>query len=155
MATIAIILIIWGICRSRKTKRLTASSRKSITATEYKRIQAEQDRRRREAIRAARELEKEIEKTEKLRQRREQAEADRIFILSQLDRVSELLNTADAELARIEAQIEIDAATRSYDSEMRDSKKREAILKRIMQYENRIHSLESRLAKANYILQEV
>ena len=155
MSALCIVLIIWGLCQPRKTKRLAASSRQSITATEYKRIQAEQDRRRREAIRAAREREKEIEKTEKLRQRREQAEADRIFILSQLDRVSEMLNSADAELERIEQQINIDRATRSYDAEIRDTKKRERIIKQIMQHESRIHSLEARLAKINYLLMEV
>lgn len=142
MATIAIILIIWGLFWKPKRKPVNQALIKA------------QAKRKQEAIRAAKERERQIAAEEKNRQRREQAEADRAFYLLQLERVSEMLNTADAELARIEAQIEIDAATRSYDSEMRDGKKREAIIKRIMQYEARIHSLESRLAKANYILQE-
>lgn len=144
MATIVIILIIWGLFRKPKRKPVNQAV-----------ILRAQEKRRQEAIRAAKARERQIAAEEKNRQRREQAEADRAFYLLQLERVSEMLNVADAELAKIERQIEIDEATRSYDSEMRDSKKREAILKRIMQYENRIHSLESRLAKANYILQEV
>ena len=144
MMAIAVILIIWGLFWKPKRKPVNQAV-----------ILRAQEKRRQEAIRAAKARERQIAAEEKNRQRREQAEADRAFYLLQLERVSEMLNVADAELAKIERQIEIDAATRSYDSEMRDSKKREAILKRIMQYENRIHSLESRLAKANYILQEV
>lgn len=160
MATIIIILIIWGIFHQPKSRRKRRSTlfckslptEKPINQTAIIRAQ---EKRKQEAIRAAKERERQIALAEKARQRKQQAEADKAFYLQQLERVSEMLNTADTELARIETQIEIDIATRSYDSEIRDRKAQERILNKIMQYETRIHNLEARLAKANYILQEV
>ncbi len=151
-----VLMLIRKACRPAQERK---PSRKTRSVAAYqpsiRQLQADmklRERQRREQERIWREQDRAMAQAEKARQRREQAEADIAFLTHQLDQISELLNEADTELVNIERKIAIDLATRSYDSEQKDRKTRERIQKKIMQYESRIHNLESRLSKARYTL---
>ena len=105
----------------------------------------------RENKQLAREL-KAAEQAEKRRQQIEQAQADKQFYLQQLEKIGNMLLAVDTELDRINQAIEIDKATRSYDAEIKDTKKKEQITRKLLALENRQHALETKLAKANYII---
>lgn len=104
---------------------------------------------------AIKQQEKEMQQAEKNRQKQEQAEADKLFLESQLDRYNEMLTKADKELSDIESQIKIDYAMRSYAKAAAKEKRKEQIIKHIITLENKVHAIETRLAKANYILRAV
>ena len=95
---------------------------------------------------------KAAEQAEKRRQQIEQAQADKQFYLQQLEKIGNMLLAVDTELDRINQAIEIDKATRSYDAEIKDTKKKEQITRKLLALENRQHTLESKLAKVNYII---
>lgn len=116
-----------------------------IVRTDYKRQQTEIDR-------ATKQSEKEAQQAEKNRQKKEQAEADKAFFENQLDKLTDMLSTADKELSDIEKQIQIDYLTRSYDRAKAKEKRKAQIIRQIMTLENRVHAIENRLAKANYII---
>lgn len=99
--------------------------------------------------------EKEIQQAEKARQKKEQAQADIVFFESQLNQLTSMLSQADNELSEIEKQIEIDYLMRSYDNASKKEKRKTQVIKQIMSLESRIHAIEARLAKANYIIQAV
>lgn len=96
---------------------------------------------------------KEKEHLEKQQHKRQQAEADKIFYENQLNRVMEMLINLDDELTGINEQIRINLAMRSYDKNKKEEKRKTQVIKQIMVLENKIHTIESKLAKANYILQ--
>ena len=109
----------------------------------------------RENKQLARELKaaaKAAEQAEKRRQQIEQAQADKQFYLQQLEKIGNMLLAVDAEMERINQAIEIDRQTRSYDAEIKDTKKKEQITRKLLALENRQHALETKLAKANYII---
>ena len=93
------------------------------------------------------------QQSEKQLQKRQQAQADIIFYQLQLNRVIEMLTKLDEELNQIEEQIKINLAMRSYDKNRKEEKRKTQVIKQIMVLENKIHTIESKLAKANYILQ--
>ena len=96
-----------------------------------------------------------MQQAEKNRQKQEQAAADKQFLESQLDKYTEMLSKADKELSDIESQIKIDYAMRSYAKAAAKEKRKEQIIKHIISLENKVHTAETRLAKANYILRAV
>lgn len=96
--------------------------------------------------------EKAMQQAEKNRQKQEQAEADKQFLENQLDRYTEMLNKADKELSEIENQINIDYLMRSYDKAAKKEKRKEQIIKHIISLESKVHTAETKLARANYIL---
>ena len=96
--------------------------------------------------------EKEEARLEKERQKREQAEADKEFLMGQLDMVSDLLQCKYEELEKLDKNIKIDEAMHKYDKANDERKKRERLQNRIMSYEAKLHNLESRLAKCHYII---
>ena len=63
-----------------------------------------------------------------------------------------MLIQADKELSEIETEIRKCYALRSYDKISKLEKQKPLIVKRIMTLENRVHTAETRLAKANYII---
>ena len=91
---------------------------------------------------------------EKRRQAIEQAQADKQFYLAQLEKIGDMILTVDDELERINQAIEIDKATRSYDAEIKDSKRKEQIMRKLATLENKQHTIESKLAKAIYIINQ-
>ena len=97
-------------------------------------------------------LERERKAAEKIAFKKQQAAADKQFIEQQLDKIGDLLIAIDREKELIEQKISIDIQTRSYDSEMKDRRKKEQIVKKMLALERQIHALEIRLAKANYII---
>lgn len=104
---------------------------------------------------ALKQQEKEMQQAEKNRQKQEQAAADKQFLESQLDKYTEMLSKADKELSDIESQIKIDYAMRSYAKAAAKEKRKEQIIKHIISLESKVHTAETRLAKANYILRAV
>lgn len=104
---------------------------------------------------ALKQQEKEMQQAEKNRQKQEQAAADKQFLESQLDKYTEMLSKADEELSNIESQIKIDYAMRSYAKAAAKEKRKEQIIKHIISLETKVHTAETRLAKANYILRAV
>ena len=98
---------------------------------------------------------KAIEQNEKQRQKQEQAQADILFYQSQLDKITEMLFNSDNELQEIESQIKINNAMRSYDKNKKEIKRKEQVIKKIITLENKVHTIESKIAKSQYILQAV
>ena len=137
---------------SQALKRQNAGRIHSAEAC-YKIRNSDYERQRKQALQAAKQKEKEIIQAEKKRQQKEQAQADKIFLIQQLDLLSEMLIQTDEELNHINQSIEIDIAIHSYDKEIKDRKRKEQIIKKLMVLENRQHALENKLAKANYIIQ--
>lgn len=111
----------------------------------------EAEARKRQYIKDLQQQQKEAEKEEKQRQKREEAEADILFLQSQLETAGDLLIEADNQLQAIEKQIEIDKALRSYDSEKKHRKQKEAVQRKLIAAENRYYSLEKKVARALYI----
>lgn len=134
-------------------RRQTEISIKKLAALDARTLQAAPDARENKQL--ARELKaaaKAAEQAEKRRQQIEQAKADKEFYLQQLEKIGNMLLAVDTELDRINQAIEIDKATRSYDAEIKDTKKKEQITRKLLALENRQHALESKLAKVNYII---
>lgn len=104
---------------------------------------------------AIRQQEKENLKSEKARQKTEQAYADIEFYQTQLDKTIEMLSVADNELNELEKQIQIDRLMRSYDKASKREKQKTQVENRIMSLENKVHAIETKLAKAYYITQAV
>ena len=118
------------------------------SAYDYK----EEQRAWKEAEKERKANEKEEARLEKERQKREQAEADKEFLMGQLDMVSDLLQCKYEELEKLDKNIKIDEAMHKYDKANDERKKRERLQNRIMSYEAKLHNLESRLAKCHYII---
>ena len=95
---------------------------------------------------------KATEQAEKQRQKIEQAQADKEFLIKQIDRVVEILTALDTESDRIDRKIQDDIDGRYYDAEIRHRKQKETIARKIIASENKLHALETKLAKANYII---
>lgn len=140
---IATIVLIWAIYYIVTRKPYLINSRQHKAETTKNQASTEKERRK---------AEKEFLKAEKARQQKEQAEADKLFIIHLLDETSELLNVADAELEQITNQIQIDQALKSIDSLKKHERKKELLQKKVLSYEGKVHALESKLAKVNYIL---
>lgn len=104
---------------------------------------------------ALKQQEKEMQQAEKNRQKQEQAQADILFYQSQLDKITEMLFNSDNELQEIENQIKINNAMRSYDKNKKEIKRKEQVVKKIITLENKVHTIESKIAKSQYILQAV
>ena len=138
-----------GSMRRRQTEisfqKLAALDARTPPAVPETRISKEQARELKAAAKAA-------EQAEKRRQQIEQAQADKQFYLQQLEKIGNMLLAVDTELDRINQAIEIDKATRSYDAEIKDTKKKEQITRKLLALENRQHALETKLAKVNYII---
>ena len=64
-----------------------------------------------------------------------------------------MLSAADNELNELEKQIQIDRLMRSYDNANKKEKRKTQIVNHIMSLENRVHAIETKLAKAYYITQ--
>ena len=140
-----------GRRESRKEKaealyRLQEAQRKR-EAQERKEAEA----RKRQYIKDLQQQQKEAKKEEKQRQKMEEAEADILFLQSQLEMAGDLLIEADNQLQAIEKQIEIDKALKSYDSEKKHRKQKEAVQRKLIAAENRYYSLEKKVARARYI----
>lgn len=140
---IATIVLIWAIYYIVTRKPYLMNLRQQ---------QAETNQNQAFTEKAKKKAEKEFLKAEKARQQKEQAEADKLFIIHLLDETSDLLNVADTELEQITKQIQIDQALKSIDSLKKHERKKELLQKKVLSYESKIHALESKLAKVNYIL---
>lgn len=104
---------------------------------------------------AIRQQEKANQQAEKARQKKEQAHADIEFYQMQLDKTIEMLSAADNELNELEKQIQIDRLMRSYDKASKREKQKTQVENRIISLENKVHAIETKLAKAYYITQAV
>ena len=97
--------------------------------------------------------EKRRQQERKEAEKKGQAQNDLLYINDQLQAVSDMLENAYTELETINDKIKIDVATRQYDSEIRDRKQRERIQKRVLMYESKIHTLETKAAREKFILE--
>ena len=125
--------------------KLAAMDARTPPAVPETRISKEQARKLKAAAKAA-------EQAEKQRQKIEQAQADKEFLIKQIDRVVEILTALDTESARIDRKIQDDIDGRYYDAETRHRKQKETIARKIIAAENKLHALETKLAKVNYII---
>jgi len=114
-------------------------------AQEQARILREQEKARAQATKAA-------AQAEKARQRKQQAQADVSFLIHQQEQICELLSINDRDIDTLNQSIEIDRLTRSYDSEIRDSRKKESLLKKQMALEAKLHTIEKKIAAAQYTI---
>ena len=115
-------------------------------------IPAAETRRDKELTRELKAAAKEAEQAEKRRQQIEQAQADKQFYIEQLNKVNNMIIAVDDELERINQAIKHDIDGQYYDSEIKDRKRKEQILRKLTALENRQHALETKLAKAEYII---
>ena len=161
---ISSIILIWFLYKVNKTLNHRENKPVYISGKDYKKQQAEIEKAERqkekEIQQAKKQQEKEMQQAkkekqqaEKNRQRKEQAEADIVFIQNQLNQLTKMLAQADKELSEIEIEIKKDYALRSYNKAAKREKQKPQILKRIMTLESRVHAAETRLAKARYITQ--
>lgn len=146
-------LLISKATKMAKTTKQNPARAAETTATynsayDYK----EEQRAWKEVEKERKASEKEEARLEKERQKREQAEADKEFLMGQLDMVSDLLQCKYEELKKLDKNIKIDEAMHKYDKANDERKKRERLQNRIMSYEAKLHNLESRLAKCHYII---
>lgn len=148
LALLIEIVAIYAAVKYRKQNRKRKSNRIPKEKTVVTQTKADTEK-------AQKQKEKEMQQAEKIRQKKEQAEADKQFLESQLNRYTEMLSKADTELLEIENQIKIDYFMRSYDKAAKKEKQKEQIIKRIISLETKVHTAETRLAKANYIIQAV
>ena len=151
--TITLLILIFAI--SEASKAIKKPKVKRIHSAEicYTQRKIDYEKSRKEAIKQAKEREKELIQAEKSRQKKEQAEADKIFLMQQLEIVSDMLLSVDEELNQINQAINIDIALRSYDKEIKDRRRKEQIVKKLLTLETRQHNLETKLAKSEYIIQ--
>jgi len=133
----------------RSFKRLTAALAAQETIPATAAVETRQDKEFTRALKAAA---KEQEQAEKRRQQVEQAQADKQFFIEQLNKVNNMIISVDDELKRINQAIKHDVDGQYYDSELKDRKRKEQILRKLTALENRQHMLETKLAKAEYII---
>ena len=150
--TITLLILIFAI--SEASKALKKPKVKRIQSQEicYRQRNIDYEKQRKQALQQAKQREKELMQAEKQRQKKEQAEADKIFLMQQLEIVSDMLLSVDEELNQINQAINIDMALRSYDKEIKDRKRKEQVVKKLMTLETRQHTLETKLAKTEYII---
>lgn len=151
-AIISLLVLFWAISKASNALKYQNVKRIQSAETCYKIRNTDYERQRKQALQAAKQREKELLQAEKRRQQKEQAQADKAFLIQQLDLLSDMLIQADEELNRINQAINIDIATRSYDKEIKDRKRKEQVVKKIMVLETRQHTLESKLAKCQYTI---
>ena len=152
-AIISCIILIYCIYKASQAMKKPKVKRIQSAEICYKQRSIDYEKSRKEAIWQAKEREKELIQAEKARQKKEQAEADKIFLMQQLEIVSDMLLSVDEELNQINQAINIDIALRSYDKEIKDRKRKEQIVKKLLTLETRQHALETKLVKAEYIIQ--
>ena len=164
MVTIIIIFIIVklaiaAVCKPKQTRQKIPV--KTIKATayqpdpQYRQLQAEiklRQQQRKEEEKAWKQAEKQAAQAEKKRQQKEQAAADTLFYQSQLETIVDLLTDVEGKINAANWNIEIDKRTRSLDKMQFHQRQKESLVKKQMQYETKIHSLESKLAKCYYII---
>ena len=159
MTLIILIVAFWAMAKACESVRVNARQKEAERQRQLAMMGREQIRQAKEQAKLEKEQErqqavamKEEAKAEVTRQKKEQAEADIEYITHRLDTVSDLLNMADSELADVETQIEINESMHKYDANKKLNQQKEKLHKKILGYEATIHSLESKLAKANYVL---
>lgn len=161
LITVIIILALMACNSTRQPqKRITSAACK--TDPRIKQLQAEmrlrqqerreQERQWKQAERNRIQKEKAAAQAEKLRQRKEQAAADEVFYQSQLNTVIELLTDVEKAINHLDFEIDTDKKTRSLDRMQFHQRQKEGLIKKQMQYENKIHVLESKIAKCYYII---
>jgi hypothetical protein len=139
-----------AFCLTRRTrkKRSLVKARQRATGSR----QRETERQLAAQAREEKALQREQERQAKQNARITQAEADLDFLIRQQDQICELLYINDEEIESITERIRIDKATRSYDSEKRDYRKKEILLKKRIALESKLHTIEKRIAAAEYII---
>jgi len=150
--TITLLILVFAISEASKAMKKPKVKRIHSAEICYKQRSIDYERSRKEAIKQAKEREKELIQAEKARQKKEQAQADKIFLMQQLEIINDIINEYDDELSKINKAIKHDIDGQYYDSEIRHRKQKEQIVKKIISTESKIHILETRLAKANYII---
>ena len=150
---ISCIILIYCIHKASQAMKKPKVKRIQSAEICYKQRNIDYEKSRKEAIWQAKEREKELIQAEKARQKKEQAKADKIFLMQQLETISDMILSVDEELNQINQSINIDIALRSYDKEIKDRKRKEQIVKKLLTLETRQHTLETKLAKANYTIQ--
>jgi len=151
-AIISCIILIYCIHKASQAMKKPKAKRIQSAEICYKQRNIDYEKSRKEAIRQAKEREKELIQAEKQRQKKEQAQAYKVFLMQQLEIINDIINEYDDELSKINKAIKHDIDGQYYDSEIRHRKQKEQIVKKIMSAESKIHILETRLAKANYII---
>ena len=178
MSIIMLCLYAWCIsaaCKALKTAARRTKARRQLNQRRYiqsispstrqaEREQAEAAKREKqlEQIRRKEQLlvdreraaaEKRRQQARKEQQRKWQAQNDLLLINHELEVYSSILEKAYKDLEKIEQKIKIDVALRSYDKENIDRKQWERIQKRVVQYERKIHVLETKAARAKFLLE--
>ena len=149
---ISCIILIYCIHKASQAMKKPKVKRIHSAEVCYNQRKIDYEKSRKEAIKQAKEHEKELIQAEKQRQKKEQAQADKIFLMQQLETISDIILSVDEELNQINQAINIDMAIQSYDKEIRDRKRKEQIVKKLLTLETRQHALETKLAKTVYII---
>lgn len=146
ISIIVLLILVHEAIKIHKARQCTKQSKTpALSEKELNRIQRAKEK-------AIKQAEKERQQAQKAEQKKQQAEADKIFIENQLNQLNKMLIQADKELSEIELEIKKCYALRSYNKISNLEKQKPLIIKRIMTLENRVHTAEARLAKANYII---
>lgn len=140
-------------CINSSAKREKAKAEES-RARAIKTAQAEKEAERAEAKR-----QREEERERKATAARQQAEADKVFLVEQIDKLYNMLWDADSELKAARQTCQHDSEMNRAGAVIADKvvskhrAERDKLEKKVMQLERNIHSYESKLYKAQQIAQ--
>lgn len=130
-----------------------------ISPADIARRQREREKAAREAERAEAKRQREEERERKAVANRQQAEADKVFLVEQIDKLYTMLWDADAELTAARRTCQHDAEANKAGAVVADKitakhrAERDELEKKVMQLERNIHSYEAKLNKAQQIAQ--
>lgn len=143
----------------RKTPRTMPVYAPVVSPADIARRQKERERAAREAERAEAKRQREEERERKAVANRQQAEADKVFLVEQIDKLYTMLWEADAELTAARRTCQHDAEANKAGAVVADKitakhrAERDKLEKKVMQLERNIHSYEAKLNKAQQIAQ--
>lgn len=157
MIILALILTAWAIWY--KYGRKPVKRRKTVYNSPAIVSPAELQRREKAAREAEVKRQKEAERKRKAEANRQQAEADKVFLVEQIDKLYNMLWDADADLKAARETCKHDNEMNKYSAVIPEKQAakhradRDKLEKKVMQLERNIHSYETKLNKAQQIAQ--
>ena len=152
-------LTAWALVRKYTPRRYNAPAAANVSQAEIERRAKAAEKAAKEAERAEAKRQREEERERKTTAARQQAEADIIFLVEQIDKLYNLLREADAELKNARLTCQHDNECNKHGAVISDKEaakhraERDKLEKKVMQLERNIHSYESKLYKAQQIAQ--
>lgn len=161
MFILALSLVAWAILRKYARKPATRRTAYApiVSPAEIARRDRERERAAKEAERAEAKRQRDAERERKAEAERQQAEADKVFLVEQIDKLYKILWDADSELKAARETCQHDNEMNRHGAVIPEKQaakhraERDKLEKKVMQLERNIYSYETKLNKAQQILQ--